>query len=220
MRSPFRPFLLAVLLGGSAAVAETVAIERSRLAELEHQAAKVPGLERELAAARAELARSRITAPERPTAWVPSAVEQAVAKAPPTPAANTLPALAPGAEVSVIDLLNHYETDPVAAETRYAGRKFRVRGVIAQLDKAMFTAPYLVIFRLPGRSAALECAVSPDDRFGKVYLTSDRARVVGERGNQRVTFASVGTEVVVEGRCTGGKAGLIRFVQARTVSSP
>ncbi len=220
MRSPFRPFLLAILLGGSVAVAETVAVEKSRLAELEHQAAKVPGLERDLAAVRAELARSRIAAPERPTAWVPPAVEQAVAKAPPTPAVGTLPVLAPGAEVSAIDLLNHYESDPVAAEARYAGRKFHVRGVIAQLDKAMFTSPYLVIFRLPGKSVALECAVSPDDSFGKVYVTGDRTRVVGERGNQRVTFASVGTEVVVEGKCTGGKAGLIRFVQARTVPSP
>lgn len=211
--------LLALALCGPIA-AETITVEKNRLAELERQASRVPELERELSAIRAELARLKNSPTTRPPVWLPPAVEQAAAKAPPTPLLSALPPLTKDASVSVNDLLNHYAADPVAADARYAGHMFRVRGVVAQFDKALFAAPYFVIFRVPGQSLALECSIAPGDSFSKVYVTGDRERVVGERGNQRITLATIGTDVVIEGRCSGGKGGVIRFGQCKLASAP
>ena len=247
MRIPFVAILAtaATLLAGipSRAAEDTVKIPRSRLTELEQKAAQVERLAAELAQAKDEIARlkgqrveltqakSEIVklkeeqaelkkAAPKSERWLPPAVENAAKNLPPTPPLQSLPALQKDEVVSVHDLLNHYAPDPAAADQRYRDRVFRIHGVIAEVDKPLMLAPYKVIFRLPGQSLKVTCEVRPPDEFTKVYVTTDREKVIGETERKRVTFATVGTEATYRGRCKGLRDGAISLVGCARQDNP
>lgn len=191
------------------------AVDCVRLARLEKQAERAESLERELAAARAEITRLNGIPPVRPErggpVWVHPAVQKAVDD---MPAPRVLDGLKPVTSDEVVDpleLLAHFAADPKAAEARYAKRTFELRGIVAEVDKTLFAAPYQVVFRLPGTMLRGVCEMYPPDHFGKVYVTEDRQRVVGEASGRKTTFATAGTEVRLRVRCEGLKAGAVRF---------
>jgi hypothetical protein len=239
MRTPVIAALVAVLTlcGGipGQAAEDTIPISRSRLAELERKAAEADRLAAELAKAKAEIARLRgervelnkakteivklkeeqaelKKAAPKSERWLPPAVENAAKNLPPTPPMQSLAPLQGDETVSVQDLLNHYAADPTAADQRYREHVIKLRGVIAEVDKALLLSPYKVVFRVPGQTLKAVCEVRPPEEFTKVYVTSDREKVIGETERRRVTFATVGTEVTYRGRCRGLRDGTINLV--------
>lgn len=230
--------VVAAVMGGTVsgrAADDSVTVSRSRLAELERKAAEADRLADELAKAKAEIARLKSQQAElsnpkadnaklkeeqaglkkaasKPDHWLPLAVENATRNLPPTPPIDSLPPLQRDEVVPIHDLLNHYASDPVAADRRYRGRVFKVRGVIAELDKPLLISPYRVVFRLPGLALKVVCEVRPPEDYSKVYITNDRERIVGETERRRVTFATIGTEATYRGQCRGLRGGLVDLV--------
>jgi hypothetical protein len=216
MRNRPLPLLLALALSLTLSRAdETVPISKERLQELERKAADADRLQRELDARNAEIERLK---GQKPTAasrkgetWLPPAAVKAAEKSPPTPPIATVQPVRPDEVVSVNDLLNHYASDPAAAAARYGKKMLTIRGVITELDKTMFLSTYTAAFRVPGVDQRIECEFTPDREFTRVYLTSDKERIIGETYTLRRTFAVVDTEVVVRGRCTGAKGRVIKL---------
>lgn len=218
--------------GAEPATTGTVQISRERLAELERKAAEADRLKAELealkrgaaanpAAAPAGGASPGVAAGAAPAAPASPTVEIRYVTAKPAP---VLPpghekALEPGQVVSVEDLVNHFAADPGAAKARYQDRVFLLRGVISDVDKAIFTSPYTVLFRVPGFDPFLECEFVPDRSFNRVFKTSDGERIIGESPTRKVTFAKVGTDVVVRGHCLGLKGRTIRFGKCQIMAA-
>jgi len=240
------PLVIAVLVLGTLpgrTAEDTVTISRSRLAELERRAAEADRLAAELAKAQAEIARLQgdrnelgkakteikklkeeqadlKKATAKSERWLPPAVENAARNLAPTPSIQSLAPLQADEVVSVHDLLNHYAVDPAAADRRYRDHVFKIRGVIAEVDKPLFLAPYKVVFRLPGQSLKAACEVRPPDEFTKVYVTADHEKVVGETERRRVTFAVVGSEATYRGRCRGLRDGAITMAGCVRLDAP
>ena len=193
----------------------SVQIERSRLAELERRSADTERLQRELAEARAEIARLKgeVQSARHAVAqpWIPSVVQAAARKLPPTPEITSLPQLASQQVIPVHDLLNHFSSDPAAAAKRYGKKVIRVRGFITDLDKPIFQADYAASLRLPEQELRVVAGFVPPRELTRVYVTTDRERIVGETAQRRATLLQVGTEVLIEGFCNGLKNHEVRL---------
>lgn len=203
---------------------DTVTLPKSRVIELEKKAAQADKLAAELEKARAEISRLKGEAAAAPKTVVvsplPPQVEQSIQKLPPTRPLTGLPALGKGETVAVSDLLHHYAMDPAAADQRYKKKNFKLTGIVTDLDKSLLTSPYRVIFRVPGSALKLICDVQSPDEFKKVYVSSDRERIIGETYSTRATLAKVGEEITLQGHCSGLKDGVVTVDYSEKLSRP
>lgn len=166
-----------------------------------------PALEAELAATKLQLqearAQSAAVSEKRPSRaeWIHPAAVEAASKAPPTPDMATLPALTPETVVSVVDLIHHFQVDPVAAEARYKKKAFLLQGVVAELDKSMTSRNYDVIFRQPGTVLKAKVKTTPPARFDVTVLVDDRASIEGRTSGGKARLVEVGQTVILTCRC-------------------
>ncbi len=213
--------------------AEDVSIPRERLLELESRARRVEALEAEVQRLEAEVARIRKAAsvvapvgassnPAAPrgdargpatagpaAAWIPPAASKAAEKAGSAPAVTDK--LAQGSTVDLAHVLEHFGSDPAAALARYKGVKARFRGVVADVDKPLFMAPYDVVFRRADTPVRVRARLTPPAAATRVFVAADRMSVLAEGGGRRETLARVGEGVELEGVIKGFTAGMVEL---------
>ena len=133
--------------------------------------------------------------------------------------ASSLPALEKTSIVDAADLATHYSSDAGTADQRYRKRTFKLKGVVERLEKDFFFRTYTALLRVPGKNTQLACVIKPPESFTKVYSTRNGERMVaeGERSG-KVTLMQRDDEVLLEGRCTGSKDGVITFQVTQIVS--
>jgi hypothetical protein len=205
---------------------DEISISRQRLETLERRATDADRLEHELAQLRNELAllsgkpaagSSRGSASAHADALStlqqsPAASQSFASEPVTTPSgAVELPLIERDQEVIATDILSHYAADPASADARYRKKTLRLKGTVSDVDKELFLAPYVVIFKGTNTPVRIECSITPSANYGKVYLTRDRQRIIGEAGAGRRVLAEVGRETVIRARCQGLKEGVVRF---------
>jgi hypothetical protein len=226
---------------------ESVTIPRAEYERLQRRAADADRLDRELQQLRSgsrqtEAAATPIAAPPAAnakganTAAASSiASTQPVASTPspaPSPApyvelptvtpvnVTAQPPLQPNEVVPAVDVMGQFVADRAAAEARYKKKWVIVRGMISEVDKELFLAPYLVIFRAANSEFRVRCEFMPPDQYSRVYMTNDKKRIIGQSDTSTKTFATVGQEVTLRGRYAGVKDGAIRFNNCESVEAP
>lgn len=197
----------AVLLGMlPAAARETVTIPRARFEELERKEKELERLKSELSAAKGETVRLK---QEKDEAVARAAAIAATAAVEPTitheaPPMNTLPPLGKGETVDALDLGAHYRADAAAANTRYRGKVFKVKGQIVGFDKPLLSQDFHVALRTPDRQMRVLCVVTPAAKYVGTFTARGGTELMGAlTGGTRVPIAKLGDVILVEGRCRG-----------------
>lgn len=215
---------LAGLAWAGVVVAEDVMVARERLAELEARARRVEELEVKVRALEAEVAGLKggrdgalgVSGPPamngvgggvRAGSWLPGTVARSVERAGPAPAVATR--AAEGSMVPMAHVLEHFAADGKAALARYGGVRLRFTGVVSDVEKPLFMAPYDVFFRRAETPLRVRVRLMPPSAASRVYVTQDRTEVVGEWGGRREVLARVGDAVEFEGMVKGMEGGWV-----------
>lgn len=214
----FGLLLLAGLSAGPMARAEdTVTIPKSRLEELERQAAELEKLKRQLnrTEQEKEQLKQRQAQSEAEKQQLRKAKEAAETKAaaaaaalpPParlSPAMASLPPLKEGDVVDALDLLNHFLADPPAAAARYEKQPIQVQGEIAGFSKPMFVRPYKILLKTADPTKRVVCTLFPPAQYKAVYTAKNGTQLVGLTTHEsEVPLFRVGQKVIIEGSCRG-----------------
>ena len=189
---------------------DTVPVSKERLKELEKKESEVERLTRELEKAKADL--QKIKTEKGAPAYTTPAMKKAVENSPAPRPLAAVPALKNDEIIPMSELLQHFASNPPEADARYKHQKFVVRGVITDLDKPLMIYSYKIIFRMPDTDIRGVVNMFPEDKFSKVYVTSDKDRVVGE--SDRIapyTLSKTGQEVVLRVKCDGLKGKSINM---------
>jgi hypothetical protein len=207
------------------ALAEDVAVPRDRLEALEARSRRVEALEAEVRRLESEIRRlkavpetaatatgtaQRPSANPPPAPWLTPAAAQAAVQAGPAPALDGR--LTEGSTVDLAHVLSHFGADPAAALARYKGVKARFHGVVADVDKPLFMAPFDVVFRRSETPVRVRARVASPSFATRVFVTADRTTVVGDGGGRRQVLARVGDAVVFEGVIKGLDGGMVELV--------
>lgn len=108
-------------------------------------------------------------------------------------------------------VLSHFGGDPAAALARYKGVKARFHGVVAEVDKPLFMAPFDVVFRRAETPVRVRARATSPSFATRVFVTADRATVMAEGTGRREALARVGDAVVFEGVIKGLEAGMVEL---------
>lgn len=207
---PFLSFLAAFLVTAAAAPAfaadpeDMVSIPRSQWENLQLNAREFQRLTNEIASLKAEIkklkggsnaASPEVTAPVEPNG------DPVAGNALSTPDMATLPVLTPETVVSVVDLISHFQKDPVAAEARYKKKSFVLQGVVAEIDKSTTSRNYDVIFRQPGTALKVKIKITPPARTDTAVPVNDRASIEGGTSGGKARSVQVGHTVSLTSRC-------------------
>ncbi len=204
---------------------EMVTIPKSRLQELERKEAELdklkgvstkpkelnpPPSEEELKKLKTELSRTQEQNAELQKQHAADAAKIAA-----TPAAEpvvthasppmaSLPPLAEGETVDAMDLANHYRADAAAADERYRGKTFLVRGEVVRFEKPMFVRDYKIVLKTADRELKVVCNVFPPEQYKAVFPAKDGSELIGLTSSEaRMPITKVGDTVVVGGQCKG-----------------
>lgn len=206
-------------------LAEDVSIPRERLEALEARSQRVEALEAEVRRLESELRRlktvpeaaasaaggaSRSSANPSPAPWLTPAAAQAAVQAGPAPALEGR--LHEGSTVDLAHVVSHFGSDPAAALARYKGVKARFHGVVADVDKPLFMAPFDVVFRRSETPVRVRARVTAPSFATRVFVTADRTIVVAEAGGRRQALARVGDAVVFDGVIKGLDGSMVELV--------
>lgn len=210
--------------------AEDVSVPRERLAALEARSRRVESLEAEVRRLEAEVRRlqtgsaaiaadaagaapagvARLPSAQPPASWLTPAAAQAAAQAGPAPALEGR--LTKGSTVDLAHVLSHFGSEPATALTRYKGVRVRFHGVVAEVDKPLFMAPYDVVFRRSDTPVRVRARVTPPGYASRVFVAADRSTVVAEGGGRREVLARVGDAVGFDGVIKGFASGMVELV--------
>jgi hypothetical protein len=185
------------------AAQDTVTIPKSRLEELERKEAELDRLKGDLSKAKGEKAQLQKQYEEvaAKVAALPPAAPAPVYVSPPMAALHPLSA---GDVVDARDLANHYRADVSAADRRYRKRTFQVRGEIVRFEKPLLTRNYKIVIQSADRQISVMCDFYPPDSYQAVFTVKGGSQLVATLpGQNRVTLASIGDQVVIQGQCRG-----------------
>jgi len=132
---------------------------------------------------------------------------------PPAPAAQ-LPPVSAGETVTVWNLVNHYRSDPPAADARYRKRSFRVTGVVERIDKSLATRLVRVFLESPDPSVRPVCEWRIDDKVQAFHTVRDGRTLVAENSHSKWKLLEAGETVTFEVRGGGMDDGLVELKQA------
>ena len=128
--------------------------------------------------------------------------------------ASKLSAVAPKETVSVWDLVNHYRSDPLAADTRYRKRAFLVTGVVERMEKGLLTRNVRVFLESPDPAVQPVCDWRIDDKIAAFYTRRDGRTLTVLEGRSKRTLLEAGDKVTFEVRGGGLSDGLIELQKA------
>lgn len=207
-RALARAFLAAVLWCGWTIVAqENVTIPKTRLQELEEKERELNRLKGENTKTKEENAQlkkekekaasqSPVTPPE------PVVIHQA-------PPMASLPGLQETDEVDAMDLAEHYRTDSAAADARYRGHMFVLRGEIAGFEKRLFTKYYKLLLKTGNKDTRVLCSFYPSEKYNAVFIADHGAQLVGMMGETKVPLLKVGQNVSFRAECKDWKNSVV-----------
>ncbi len=201
-------FFAAVLPGVSIGADDNVTIPKSRLEELERKERELNQLKGDVKKAEQDNLRLKREA-EAATAKAVAAVTVPAAPVYTSPPLNSLPPLQADTLVEASDLANYYRTDPSAAEQRFGGKKFILRGEIAGFGKSLVKRSYEVLLKTPDRDTRVICTFYPPDKFNAVYTSNHGAELMAYMGENRVSLARVGQKVTLKAQCRGWHDGAV-----------
>ncbi len=201
-----RLWFVLVLAGFAGAAAGTaddnVTIPKSRLEELERKERELNQLKGDAKKTQEENVRLKREAQEAAkAAAVPGGAEQRPAYV--GPALATLAPLKDQDVVDAMDLAYYYRTDSAAAEQRFGGKKFILRGEIAGFDKSLVKRSYGILLKTPERDVRVICTFYPPDKFNAVYTADHGSQLMAYMGENRVPLAKVGQTVTLKAQCRG-----------------
>lgn len=164
------------------------------------------------------------TAPAVSAATPPASVGPATAVAagagttPVSVTVVTMPPLAEGETVTVDRLLADYRQSTLAADSRYQGRTFAVRGAVEQIEKVFVMMQFDVAFRGQDPLGRVRARMTFPG-ISDVRLTPNQRELYGRRPfkPERLLLRS-GDELVFEGECEGLDNGVLRFRKAQPAS--
>jgi hypothetical protein len=127
----------------------------------------------------------------------------------------TLAPLADGEVVPLDRLLADYRQSALAADARYKGRRFAVRGTVNGFEKPFVGLRWGVILRGADAFGRVQAKVSFPG-LSDLRQAADDTELWGRRPfKPENLLARVGDEIILEGDCDGLDDGVIRFNDAR-----
>jgi hypothetical protein len=207
--------LLASALAWAAYGQETVTIPKARLQELERKEQELERLQGAVTKATDENARLK------------TRLDQAATNTPvppppskPIPPLDSLPPLKPADVVEAADLANYYRSNTTAADRRYRGQHFTVRGEIAGFEKPAMRRNYRILLQGGDRETKVIGDFYPPDKFNAVFTVEHGSRLVGLVGDTRVPLAKVGQRVLITGQGKGWREGAVMISAAELKLAP
>jgi hypothetical protein len=129
-----------------------------------------------------------------------------------------LPPLQKGETADVRDLVAQFHSDPDAAGRRYDRQRFQVKGTIEAFELVLFESRYRVRLTSPTPEYQVTCGFYYGNRYQSVFRRHEGKELVGRIDDRAVQpILRVGQPVVIRGKCTGLKAGEIRFTGCELV---
>ncbi len=133
---------------------------------------------------------------------------------PPAPAAQ-LPPVTPGQEINVWELVNHYRSDPAAADARYRKRPFHVTGVVERMERGIVSRNVRVFLETPDPAVRPVCEWRIDDKIPAFHTRRDGRTLIAENNRSRWKLLEAGQTVTFEIQGGGLEDGLVELKQAR-----
>jgi hypothetical protein len=133
---------------------------------------------------------------------------------PPPPAAQ-LPPVTAGQEIGVWDLVNHYRSDPAAADTRYRKRSFRITGVVERMERGIVSRNVRVFLETPDPAVRPVCEWRIDDKIPAFHTRRDGRTLIAEDSRSKWKLLEAGQTVTFEIQGGGLEDGLVELKQAR-----
>jgi len=204
-RNLARAFLAIVLCCGWTTLAqENVTIPKSRLQELEEKERELNRLKGENTKTKEE--NEQLKKEKEKAASQPPAEAVVLHQAPPI---ASLPGLQETDQVDAMDLAEHYRIDSAAADARYRGHKFVLRGEVAGFEKPLFNKYYKVLLKTGNKDTRVLCSFYPSEKFNAIFTADHGAQLVGLMGETRVPLLKVGQNVFFRAECTGWKNSVV-----------
>jgi hypothetical protein len=198
-----------VLCGAGARAAEdTVTIPKARLQELERKEKELERLKGDLHQTKDENRQLKEQKDEavRTSSVKPLSKPIVTHQSPPL---ASVPQLKPADVVESMDLANYYQTDPAAADRKFRGQQFTIRGEIVGFEKHMFRASYRLVLQTPERDTRVICEFDPPANSTAVFTADHGARLMASYSGAESVLARLGEKVLVKGRCKGLKDGVV-----------
>lgn len=133
---------------------------------------------------------------------------------PPVPAAQ-LPPVTKEQEISAWELVNHYRSDPPAADARYRKRPFRITGVVERMERGLVSRNVRVFLETPDPAVRPVCEWRIDDKIPAFHTRRDGRTLVAENNRSRWKLLEAGQTVTFEVQAAGLEDGLVELKQAR-----
>lgn len=149
----------------------------------------------------------------RPVSELPQAARWSEL-APPAPAAR-LPPVTAAQEIGVWELVNHYRSDPPAADARYRKRPFRITGVVERMERGIVSRNVRVFLETPDPAVRPVCEWRIDDKIPAFHTRRDGRTLIAEDSRSKWKLLEAGQTVTFEIQCGGLEDGLVELKQAR-----
>ncbi len=210
--------LIVGLLASTAPLASASELPRAG-DELKQKQEEVDRLQRELENARKELRRlqeeNKRLKSAQPEPRVSTEANRVEALARPI---ASLPALGEGEVVGASELAVHFANQPEAAQQRYVGRVFQVKGQVERFDVKLVVRRFDVLLDTGARGISVVCGFNYVDKYPAVYTKQKGRTLVARAGAKgEAELMNVGDTVVIKGRCKGFKDGEVTFTGCELV---
>ena len=133
---------------------------------------------------------------------------------PPAPASQ-LPPVTAAQDISVWELVNHYRSDPPAANARYQKRSFRITGVVERMERGIVSRNVRVFLETPDPAVRPVCEWRIDDKIAAFHTRRDGRTLIAENNRSKWQLLEAGQTVTFEVRAAGMEDGLVELKQAR-----
>ena len=114
-------------------------------------------------------------------------------------------------------LIDHYRADPLGADARFKGKRFRVRGTVERIEPPHIGLTYTLFLRGTDGFGLIQCSTKSPG-ITAVSLSKDGQTLFGEPFFKKVVaLAIIGRESTMEGTCLGLRDGRLHFDKCRTI---
>ncbi len=195
------------------AAQDNVTIPKSRLEELERKEQELNKLKGDVKKTKQENAQLKQKAAEAAAKAAAAPTAQPVVAHVSPPLAG-LPPLKENDVVDSMDLANYYKADAAAADQRFLGHKFRLRGEVIGFEKPPLKRNFKILLKTPDRDTRVICDFYPPEQFNAVFSANHGSELVALQGETRVPLLKVGEVVSLRAECKGWHKSEVRIAGA------
>jgi hypothetical protein len=208
---------------------------RARDIELKRQSEEIEKLKKELARKEQQLNQlqrdneslkeEKAKAPPPPA--VPAPVVQPVSPTQPLPPPAVLakpskpladvPAVTETEVVEAADLGVYYHSDPTAADQRFKGKVFRIKGTVKRFTSKLLIRDYSVVLATADPMVEASCLFGYRPEWKSVYPANRGRELVAKVERGKMTLMTVGDVVTIQGECQGLDGNEVVFKRCRQI---